>query len=250
MQLFRKVRLLLLALLVSVTAVSINAQFSIAINVGFAPPMLPVYVQPMCPQPNLMWTPGYWAYSSGDGDYYWVPGAWVPPAYMGALWTPPYWGFSGGQYGFHGGYWGQQRGLLRRRELWLRIRWHRVCRRRVARRHFCLQHGGSERESDLCSHHLCEPDNRPSRHRGQPESCVIQRRSARNSARAYGCRAGGRTPEANASDRCSDATRDNGQGRQNVVCQGQRRSSGESCCQAGCCTKGSSGRCKEGGDQA
>ena len=108
MRLFRSVRLLLLALLVSVTGASLHAQFgvSLSINVGFAPPALPVYVQPMCPQPNLMWTPGYWAYSSDDGGYYWVPGAWVPAPYEGALWTPPYWGWNNGQYGFHDGYWG------------------------------------------------------------------------------------------------------------------------------------------------
>ena len=51
-----------------------------------------------------MWTPGYWAY--GDDGYYWVPGAWVPAPYEGALWTPPYWGWSGGLYVFHPGYWG------------------------------------------------------------------------------------------------------------------------------------------------
>jgi hypothetical protein len=51
-----------------------------------------------------MWTPGYWAY--GDDGYYWVPGAWVPAPYEGALWTPPYWGWSGGLYIFHPGYWG------------------------------------------------------------------------------------------------------------------------------------------------
>ena len=110
MQLFRNMRLFLLALLVSVTAVSIHAQFGVSINVGFAPPVLPVYEQPICPEPNLMWTPGYWAYSNGGGDYYWVPGAWVRPAYSGALWTPPYWGFAGGRYGFHSGYWGQHVG--------------------------------------------------------------------------------------------------------------------------------------------
>jgi len=110
MQQFRNVRLYLLALLVSVTAVSIHAQFGVAINVGFAPPALPVYEQPICPQPNLMWTPGYWAYSNDDGDYYWDPGAWVPAPYMGAMWTPPYWGWNSGQYGFHDGYWGQHVG--------------------------------------------------------------------------------------------------------------------------------------------
>jgi hypothetical protein len=55
-----------------------------------------------------MWTPGYWAYGS-DG-YYWVPGAWVPAPYVGALWTPPYWGWSGGLYVWHPGYWGSHVG--------------------------------------------------------------------------------------------------------------------------------------------
>jgi len=68
------------------------------------PPQLPEYDQPPAPDPNYMWTPGYWAW--GDGGYYWVPGAWVAPPYYGALWTPPYWGYYGGRYGFHRGYWG------------------------------------------------------------------------------------------------------------------------------------------------
>jgi len=111
MRLFRNVRLFLPALLVSVTAASMQAQFSVSIHVNLAPPMLPVYEQPMCPQPNLMWTPGYWAYSNSDGDYYWVPGAWVPAPYMGAMWTPPYWGYNGGSYEYHGGYWGRHVGF-------------------------------------------------------------------------------------------------------------------------------------------
>jgi len=112
MRLLNSARLLLIALLVLVIPASMNAQFGIgvSINVGFAPPVLPVYVQPVCPEPNLMWTPGYWAYSQDDGDYFWVPGAWVPAPYSGALWTPPYWGWAGGQYGFHDGYWGSQVG--------------------------------------------------------------------------------------------------------------------------------------------
>ena len=78
------------------------------ISVGFAPPVLPVYVQPPCPEPGLMWMPGYWAY--GDDGYYWVPGAWVPAPYEGALWTPPYWGWGDGVYMFHPGYWGRHVG--------------------------------------------------------------------------------------------------------------------------------------------
>jgi len=106
MRLSRFAFLFLLAPLVSVFPVSSHAQFGISISVNFAPPVLPVYVQPVCPQPNLMWTPGYWAYSNDDGDYFWVPGAWVPAPYLGALWTPPYWGWNDGHYGFYDGYWG------------------------------------------------------------------------------------------------------------------------------------------------
>ena len=69
-----------------------------------APPPLPEYDQPPAPDPNYMWTPGYWAW--GPSGYYWVPGAWVEPPYYGALWTPPYWGWYGNRYRFHAGYWG------------------------------------------------------------------------------------------------------------------------------------------------
>ncbi len=102
MDLLRKSRWMFLALLLSLVPASSFA--GVLISVGITPPVLPVYVQPPCPQPGWMWTPGYWAY--GDDGYYWVPGAWVPAPYTGALWTPPYWGWSGGLYVFHGGYWG------------------------------------------------------------------------------------------------------------------------------------------------
>ncbi|MGB6691335.1 MAG: hypothetical protein WBE76_26170, partial [Terracidiphilus sp.] len=104
MRLFRSAHLLLLALLLAAIPATSHAQFSVGISVGFAPPVLPVYVQPPCPEPNLLWTPGYWAY--GADGYFWVPGAWVPAPEPGLLWTPPYWGWSGGQFGFHEGYWG------------------------------------------------------------------------------------------------------------------------------------------------
>jgi hypothetical protein len=95
-------RFLLLALLLAVIPASSYA--GVFISVGFAPPVLPVYVQPPCPQPGLMWTPGYWAY--GPDGYYWVPGTWVPAPYAGALWTPGYWGWGSGLYVWHPGYWG------------------------------------------------------------------------------------------------------------------------------------------------
>jgi WXXGXW repeat (2 copies) len=102
MNLLRKSRWMLLALLLSIVPASSFA--GVLISVGITPPVLPVYEQPPCPEPGLMWTPGYWAY--GDDGYFWVPGAWVAAPYEGALWTPPYWGWSGGLYVFHGGYWG------------------------------------------------------------------------------------------------------------------------------------------------
>jgi hypothetical protein len=81
----------------------------VVISVNIAPPVMPVYVQPPCPQPGYLWSPGYWAY--GPDGYYWVPGAWVPAPYPGALWTPGYWGWSGGAYLWHAGYWGPHIGF-------------------------------------------------------------------------------------------------------------------------------------------
>lgn len=106
MQLLRKTRWMLLALLLSLVPASSFAGVLISVNI--APPILPVYEQPPCPEPGWMWTPGYWAY--GPDGYYWVPGAWVPAPYEGALWTPPYWGWSSGLYIFHPGYWGRHVG--------------------------------------------------------------------------------------------------------------------------------------------
>jgi hypothetical protein len=107
MQLSRSVRLLLMALLLS--AVPASSYAGVFISVGFPPPPLPVYEQPICPQPGLMWTPGYWSY--GADGYFWVPGAWMPAPYVGALWTPGYWGWSGGHYIFNVGYWGPHVGF-------------------------------------------------------------------------------------------------------------------------------------------
>jgi hypothetical protein len=72
------------------------------------PPPLPEYSQPPCPGENYIWTPGYWAYSSG---YYWVPGVWVTAPWVGALWTPPWWGFENNVYIWHAGYWGPHIGF-------------------------------------------------------------------------------------------------------------------------------------------
>jgi hypothetical protein len=85
------------------------SQAGIAVSIGIAPPVLPVYVQPPCPQEGYLWTPGYWAW--GVDDYYWVPGVWVAPPRAGFLWTPGYWGFANGIYAWHGGYWGPHVGF-------------------------------------------------------------------------------------------------------------------------------------------
>ncbi len=73
-----------------------------------APPPLPEYDQPPAPEPNDLWTPGYWNYA--QTGYYWVPGAWCAPPFYGALWTPAWWGSYGGGYRFHRGYWGHHVG--------------------------------------------------------------------------------------------------------------------------------------------
>jgi hypothetical protein len=80
------------------------AQARVFVSVGFAPPAIPVYVQPACPGDGYIWTPGYWAYT--DDGYEWVDGAWVLAPYTGALWTPGYWAYGPGGYFWNAGYWG------------------------------------------------------------------------------------------------------------------------------------------------
>jgi hypothetical protein len=100
------VQAMLLALFVCMIPATSNA--AVFVSVGFAPPPLPAYDQPPCPEVGWMWTPGYWAY--GDDGYYWVPGTWVPSPYEGALWTPGYWGWGDNVYVWHPGYWGSHVG--------------------------------------------------------------------------------------------------------------------------------------------
>ena len=106
MRLFRCVRWLLPALMLLLVPASSFA--GVLISVSIAPPVLPVYEQPLCPQEGWLWVPGYWAYD--DDGYYWIPGQWVPAPYAGALWTPPWWGWDDGRYVFHDGYWGDRVG--------------------------------------------------------------------------------------------------------------------------------------------
>lgn len=80
------------------------AQARVFVSVGFAPPPIPVYEQPIWPGDGYIWTPGYWAYT--DDGYEWVDGAWVVAPYTGALWTPGYWGYDNSSYFWNAGYWG------------------------------------------------------------------------------------------------------------------------------------------------
>lgn len=90
---------------------SASAQIAVGISVRVGPPALPVYAQPICPGPNYIWTPGYWAWDPGEQQYYWVPGTWVLAPQPGYLWTPGWWGFAGGVYVWHAGYWGPHVGF-------------------------------------------------------------------------------------------------------------------------------------------
>ena len=84
--------------------VAVGSWAAVYVSVAIGPPALPVYAQPICPGPEYIWTPGYWAW--GPEGYYWVPGTWVFPPQVGFLWTPGYWAFSTGLYYWHPGYWG------------------------------------------------------------------------------------------------------------------------------------------------
>ncbi|HEY5106109.1 MAG TPA: hypothetical protein VII73_04955 [Caulobacteraceae bacterium] len=86
-----------------------SAQTLLSVRVGFAPPPLPIYIQPPIPGYGYIWTPGFWAWNGYD--YYWVPGTWVEPPEFGYLWTPAWWGWDNGFYGFHNGYWGPHVGF-------------------------------------------------------------------------------------------------------------------------------------------
>ena len=98
-----------LALMLGALPAIASAGVFVGVSVNIAPPALPVYVQPPCPEPGYIWTPGYWAWN--DGAYYWVPGTWILPPQVGLLWTPGYWGWSGGLYLWHAGYWGPHVGF-------------------------------------------------------------------------------------------------------------------------------------------
>jgi len=101
------VKLGLLALMFSAVSFmpsAASAQVRVGVAITLAPPILPVYDQPICPGDGYMWTPGYWGW--GDDGYFWVPGTWVLAPEPGFLWTPGYWGWGDGSYVWYDGYWG------------------------------------------------------------------------------------------------------------------------------------------------
>jgi hypothetical protein len=100
---------LVAAILLLALPVPSHAQISVGVSIRIAPPVLPVYVQPVSPGDGYLWTPGYWAW--GPDGYFWVPGTWVRPPQVGLLWTPGYWGWGGGIYAWRAGYWGPHVGF-------------------------------------------------------------------------------------------------------------------------------------------
>jgi WXXGXW repeat (2 copies) len=103
--------LLLFTLALFSVSTPASAQVAVGISVGFGPPALPVYEQPICPGDGYIWTPGYWAWDPDADDYYWVPGTWILAPEVGFLWTPPWWGWEGGRFFFHEGWWGPHVGF-------------------------------------------------------------------------------------------------------------------------------------------
>ncbi len=92
-----------------------------------APPPLPEYEQPPCPDDGYLWTPGYWAY--GGGGYFWVPGTWVQPPPRRRAVDPRLLGLRGRRVCIPHRVLGSPCRILRRRELrpWL---WrHGLCGR-------------------------------------------------------------------------------------------------------------------------
>jgi WXXGXW repeat (2 copies) len=104
MRIARLIGSLLLAVGLLAIPAQPKAQVALGISVRIGPPPLPVYAQPICPGPDFIWIPGYWAY--GPDGYFWVPGTWVEPPEIGVLWTPGYWEWVDDAYVWHAGYWG------------------------------------------------------------------------------------------------------------------------------------------------
>ena len=101
--------LVAVAIVAGAEALPSAPQAQVLVNITVAPPILPVYAQPVIPGPDYMWCPGYWAW--GPDGYFWVPGTWVLAPAPGLLWTPGYWGWREGFYVWNAGYWGPRIGF-------------------------------------------------------------------------------------------------------------------------------------------
>jgi len=103
----------LLLAIILIAGPKIYAQVSIDVSIqsNVAPPEIPEYDQPPCPDDGYLWQPGYWAWDPDAQDYYWVPGVWVAPPEPGYLWTPCYWDYESSVYVYHPGYWGRHVGF-------------------------------------------------------------------------------------------------------------------------------------------
>src|SRR3981189_902938 len=102
----RFIRTLLFALVALCILNELMPLNGMGIVVNFAPPPLPVYEQPLCPEDGYIWTPGYCAYGDDFDDYYWVPGTWGLAPEVCCLLTPAYVGWGGEGVVFYDGYWG------------------------------------------------------------------------------------------------------------------------------------------------
>jgi hypothetical protein len=96
---------LLFAVLLVTAPIASPAQVYVGVSVTYGPPAIPIYAQPLCPGPDFIWVPGYWAWDP-DFGYFWVPGMWVLAPFPGALWTPGYWAWNDGVFIWYEGYWG------------------------------------------------------------------------------------------------------------------------------------------------
>lgn len=107
MRTLKSIRWFLVAVLLGTAALAAApsyGQVAVGVAITLAPPVLPVYAQPVCPGDGYIWTPGYWAW--GPDGYFWVPGTWVLAPEPGFLWTPGYWGWRNNGYFWTAGYWG------------------------------------------------------------------------------------------------------------------------------------------------
>lgn len=95
--------LMLLAFSPSALAQSVLVQLPVGFRVEIAPPRLRVEVPPPAPAPSQVWVPGYWSFA--NGNYVWVPGAYVAAPQTGARWTPARWVNRDGAWFFEPGRW-------------------------------------------------------------------------------------------------------------------------------------------------